>query len=192
MEGNGRGDDWLAEQGELDWVHDPRGGDAAAEPPGRAPDRPRAERPAAGGAAAIARRRQIFALVGVALVIALVVLVVIVTSGGGGSPARDSSLTPTEPAVTTPTTTAPTTSAPRVTLPAAGHLSRGDTGPQVIALQKALNALGYDVGTPDGTFGPATEAAVIAFQKANGLTPDGAVGSKTAQALNKALASKSA
>ena len=121
-------------------------------------------------------------------------MVVIVTSGGGGSTARNPSLAPTEPAVTTPTTTptTPTKSAPRVTLPAAGHLSRGDSGARVVALQKALTALGYDAGTPDGTFGPTTEAAVIAFQKANRLTPDGAVGSKTAQALNQALASKNA
>lgn len=191
MEGSGRGDDWLAEQGELDWVHDLRGADAPVGPPGRAPERPRAERRAVGGAAAVGRRRRILALGGVALVIVVAVVVVVVTSGGGGSPARSPSAAPAESAVTAPTTT-PTRRAPRVSLPAAGHLSRGDSGAGVIVLQKALIALGYEAGTPDGTFGPTTEAAVVAFQKAKGLTPDGAVGSKTAQALNQALASKNA
>lgn len=145
------------------------------------------------GAAAIARSRRIFALVGTALAIVVAIVVVIATTGGGGSPAPNTSLTRTQPGVAPPTTTPTpptTTTTTRVTLPPTGRLSRGDTGAQVIALQKVLATLGYKAGTPDGSFGSTTEAAVIKFQKSNGLTPDGIVGSKTAQAMNQALASK--
>jgi peptidoglycan hydrolase-like protein with peptidoglycan-binding domain len=51
-------------------------------------------------------------------------------------------------------------------------------------LQQRLNALGYDVGTPDGAFGPGTKAQVIQFQTDNGITPaDGVVNAATWNAL---------
>ena len=62
-------------------------------------------------------------------------------------------------------------------------LKPADTGAQVQTLQRELNGLGYTVGSIDGTYGPATVSAVKAFQQANGLTPDGVVGSKTLSAL---------
>jgi membrane-bound lytic murein transglycosylase B len=40
-------------------------------------------------------------------------------------------------------------------------------------LQSLLNARGYNVGTPDGAIGPKTRAGIMAFQRANGMTPDG-------------------
>ena len=46
-------------------------------------------------------------------------------------------------------------------------------------LQEALEALGYDPGPIDGTFGTTTEAAVKAFQYAKGITVDGIVGKVT-------------
>lgn len=49
----------------------------------------------------------------------------------------------------------------------------------VSELQTNLNTLGYDCGAVDGVFGSKTENAVKAFQKANGLTVDGVVGSAT-------------
>ncbi|MEA2254774.1 MAG: peptidoglycan DL-endopeptidase CwlO [Solirubrobacteraceae bacterium] len=56
-------------------------------------------------------------------------------------------------------------------------LSRGDTGPQVKALQRALGI------AADGLFGPGTEQAVRSFQAARGLQTTGAVGPRTAAAL---------
>ncbi len=41
--------------------------------------------------------------------------------------------------------------------------------------QEALIALGYDIGEIDGRIGPATRKAIRSFQKAQGMTPDGAV-----------------
>lgn len=41
--------------------------------------------------------------------------------------------------------------------------------------QSLLGQLGYDVGTPDGDMGPRTRAAVIAFERANGLPESGTV-----------------
>ena len=43
----------------------------------------------------------------------------------------------------------------------------------IMALQQGLSALGLLSGPPDGVAGTATRQAVRAFQKANGLTPDG-------------------
>lgn len=54
----------------------------------------------------------------------------------------------------------------------------------VAAIQKALNAQGADPQvTVDGSYGPLTKAAVIAFQQSKGLTADGIVGPLTANAL---------
>jgi len=60
-------------------------------------------------------------------------------------------------------------------------------GEDVLALQVALNALGYDCGKADGIFGPKTKAGVLAFQTAFHLEVDGIVGPKTRQALASAL-----
>lgn len=58
----------------------------------------------------------------------------------------------------------------------------GDQGNEIAEIQAALANQGYDV-TADGDYGPATAAAVQAFQSANGLDNDGTVGSLTYQAL---------
>jgi peptidoglycan hydrolase-like protein with peptidoglycan-binding domain len=58
-------------------------------------------------------------------------------------------------------------------------LSKGSEGEDVEKLQKNLNGLNYNCGTPDGDFGSKTESAVKAFQKAYNLTVDGVAGSKT-------------
>ena len=65
-------------------------------------------------------------------------------------------------------------------------LRKGSGGEYVQLLQVALIARGYSVGTKgaDGIFGAKTEAAVIAFQKNNGLTADGICGPKTWAALD--------
>ena len=64
---------------------------------------------------------------------------------------------------------------------------RGCKGGAVRRLQAWLIALGYDIGPhgADGVFGPATQAAVLAFQGACGLTADGVVGRDTWAALSR-------
>lgn len=61
-------------------------------------------------------------------------------------------------------------------------LRRGSFGDAVGQLQELLRAKGYDV-TIDNDFGPATELAVIHFQRSAGLVKDGIVGSNTWAAL---------
>jgi putative chitinase len=63
-------------------------------------------------------------------------------------------------------------------------LIRGETGPDVEQLQRALFIEGFYRGIVDGFFGPATENAVIAFQRTKGhLTADGVAGPMTLRAL---------
>jgi len=69
-------------------------------------------------------------------------------------------------------------------------LKRGSSGHQVVELQEGLEALGYELGTCDGAFGPATEKAVKAFQAYQGLKVDGLVGNGTIGKLNELLKEK--
>ncbi|MBR1584145.1 MAG: peptidoglycan-binding protein, partial [Clostridia bacterium] len=79
-------------------------------------------------------------------------------------------------------------SSARKTSTAAGiignSLKLGANGKAVRALQTRLKALHYYTGTVDGDYGAATETAVKAFQRANGLTADGVAGKLTLSKLN--------
>ena len=78
-----------------------------------------------------------------------------------------------------------------VTLPEgdaeAAVLKRGSTGSEVRTMQQKLKNWGYYSGSVDGIFGSGTESAVRLFQRTNGLTADGIVGSATAAALGMTL-----
>jgi peptidoglycan hydrolase-like protein with peptidoglycan-binding domain len=71
-----------------------------------------------------------------------------------------------------------------------GVLREGERGPEVTRLQQRLNALGFRdaegraLGV-DGQFGTRTEQALIAFQRARGLEPDGLAGPRTLAALEQ-------
>ena len=170
----------------------------------RAPDRP--TRPVVAGDAhrAVVERRRLVAGVVVVVVLALAVVVAVLLLRGGGqtpvtavpeptttttAPREDNpSLTPTTPSPS-PRSTTPSTGASAFTLPEGTKLRRGEGDPAVIEeLQEALVKAGYDPGPADGTYGRRTEAAVVAFQQANGLSADGVVGPETASALNSAVA----
>lgn len=60
-------------------------------------------------------------------------------------------------------------------------LKMGAEGAQVKAMQTLLIGYGYSCGGKgaDGDFGAKTDTALRAYQKANGLTPDGICGAKT-------------
>ena len=58
-------------------------------------------------------------------------------------------------------------------------LKRGSSGTAVRQLQEALKEAGHGPGPIDGEFGPATEAAVRAFQQEKGIAVDGIVGDIT-------------
>ena len=64
-----------------------------------------------------------------------------------------------------------------------GILMRGERGDAVKALQGNLHNRGHYDGAIDGIFGHGTEAAVLAFQEASGLSRDGRAGPKTLAAL---------
>jgi peptidoglycan L-alanyl-D-glutamate endopeptidase CwlK len=57
----------------------------------------------------------------------------------------------------------------------------------VLAIQEALAREGFPPGPADAHYGPATEAAVLAFQRSQGLLDDGMVGPHTAKALGLAV-----
>jgi len=64
-------------------------------------------------------------------------------------------------------------------------LDYGSSGSEVLELQNRLKSVGYLKATPNGNYGPATLAAVKAFQRANGVSPLGNVGPATRAALNR-------
>ena len=70
-------------------------------------------------------------------------------------------------------------------------LHTGSRGDAVRTLQEKLNSLGYNSGAVDGIFGANTRAAVLAFQRANGLVADGYVGKLTWGKLGVTMSSAS-
>ena len=157
--------------------------------------------------AVIERRRLVAGLV-VVVVLALAAVIAVILIRGGGqasvapvpaptttTPAPSETRPSAAPAAPSPSTTPPPTtpstgSASTFVLPEGTKLQRGEGDPALIEeLQQALTRAGYDPGPADGTFGQRTEAAVVAFQEANGLSVDGRVGPETAAALNNAVAS---
>ena len=53
-------------------------------------------------------------------------------------------------------------------------------------VQTLLSDLGYDIGTADGAMGPRTRAAIMSFEKANGLPETGRVNSALLERLELA------
>lgn len=72
------------------------------------------------------------------------------------------------------------------TVPTGTSLSLNMKNDAVLSMQKALAALGYYDGEFTGNFGPKTETAVKAFQRAKGISADGIAGPQTLQAINSA------
>lgn len=205
--------DWIDLPGELATGRDARSTETWSRPSSegaRAAGGRERERvaPRAATHAEVRRRRLVVGMLAVTGAAVLAAVIVVLTRDNGpvttAAPATTqepelSSPTTAEepPAATTPsstpaptTTPAPTpapTTTPAVELPASGKLQPEDRGDAVLKLQRALAALGLDVGTPDGIYGPKTRAAVVELQTANELTPDGIVGPKTAAAINGAL-----
>jgi len=70
--------------------------------------------------------------------------------------------------------------------PPALHTAMADMGKhkdRIKALQRALLARGFNPGKVDGIFGLGTQAAVLAFQRSEGLLADGVAGVRTLAAL---------
>lgn len=78
-----------------------------------------------------------------------------------------------------------TTAACRVPTAIDDDVRRGDCGQFVRQIQERLRQLGFDIAA-DGRFGPATDAAVRAFQRSAGVRVDGQVGRRTWAAMSAA------
>ncbi|MHA6624996.1 L,D-transpeptidase family protein [Pseudonocardia sichuanensis] len=146
---------------------------------------PASDAPRSGGRGAVR--------VAIALVVvgAIAVLVGVAGSLGAGPaavlpPAAATAPTSTDPA---PATTPPGTTTPAPTPepePEPQSLRLNDEGPRVLEIQQRLSELGYWLGEVDGHYGQLTRQAVMAFQKAEGLTRDGIAGPKTREKLPSA------
>lgn len=108
----------------------------------------------------------------------------------GGAPAEampaataPAEATPPEPAAAAPAPAAPNPLTQAISSSPSTWLRRPLRGPMVAELQRQLRAAGFDPGPADGYFGPVTERAVLAFQRAAGITVDGKVGPQTLGAL---------
>lgn len=71
--------------------------------------------------------------------------------------------------------------------PSRPTLKKGSKGEIVNAIQIFLNLNGFSCGSADGIFGKKTQDAVKAWQKANGLVPDGIIGKNSWRVLDNQL-----
>ncbi|HEV7702142.1 MAG TPA: peptidoglycan-binding domain-containing protein [Candidatus Paceibacterota bacterium] len=86
----------------------------------------------------------------------------------------------------TTTTTSTTTTVVASAYTYSGVMKAGSKGPGVSTLQAALNSVQTMQIVVDGSFGPATKSAVMAFQASHGLVADGVVGPMTGAKLTEA------
>ena len=142
-----------------------------------APESLTRKRPA--GMPAIGSRRMLAAL-GIAAALVLIGLALGGVFSGTGK--KKANAPPASESAPTTALTQPQT----VPLPAT-TMKLGDHGNAVKQLQRALNSLRYTTGTIDGVFGASTERALIAFQTAHHLNPDGVLGPATRAGLLNAL-----
>jgi peptidoglycan hydrolase-like protein with peptidoglycan-binding domain len=122
----------------------------------------------------ISRHRRAGAIVGLVLALAVAAGACskddTTSTGTGGT-------TPAAPGTTAGGVT--TSGAPANTIPKA----------DVLAMQEMLDKVGCDVGPNDGIMGPETLGALLAFQKAAGITADDKYGPATKAALQQAVSS---
>ena len=102
-------------------------------------------------------------------------------SGSSASSAASSAKTSS-----TATASSSSSSGTKSSIASAGRLQPGDKGNEVKELQDTLRYIGYYTGSSSGKYDADTKAAVLAFQKAKGLSKDGIAGPKTLAALDKA------
>lgn len=78
------------------------------------------------------------------------------------------------------------------TTPAAGSDTTAQESAETVrfdrSIQEELAAVGCHPGAADGVIGPNTDAAILAFQQADGIEADGELGPETEAALKKAVA----
>jgi lipoprotein-anchoring transpeptidase ErfK/SrfK len=72
----------------------------------------------------------------------------------------------------------------QISQPRFSTLGVGDRGARVEEVQRRLNRLGFNAGSPSSEYRPALRVAVWAFQKANGLPPTDQVDLPTWRALS--------
>lgn len=102
---------------------------------------------------------------------------------GQASPTVTPSATPTAAPTPSPAATRPPAAAPKPPVRDA-VLRPGAKGTEVLSAQRRLVTLGYWLGSPDGVYGDLTRQAVMALQKAAGLSRDGMLGPRTRAALD--------
>ncbi|MFM7508497.1 MAG: peptidoglycan-binding domain-containing protein [Actinomycetota bacterium] len=119
-----------------------------------------------------------------ALLASLAAAAVLVAGCGGSS--GDSSTT-SAPATTTsaPATTAPTTASPASTTKPGSDADATKVFDEQI--QSELQKVGCYQGAVDGNLGPASDQAIVEFQRAEGLATDGELGPETESALKRAV-----
>ena len=134
-------------------------------------------------------QRGLLALGGVVILLVILAAFGVFSSPGKHAPPVVTTVTPpvkTVPHVKVHHTVKVSVAAPTTTL------KPGAQGAQVRALQRSLAKLGFSPGKVDGGYGPHTEKALEAFQRAHALAVDGILGPKTLAALKKALRNPSA